>query len=63
MVLASPAQPGDHASRDRTARLPRITSTTSADTGQDAPLSGYAARMKEGQEKICYLLPPLPSRP
>jgi molecular chaperone HtpG len=48
----------DYANRDRIARLLRFTSTTSAEAEQDVSLSGYAARMKEGQEKIYYLLAP-----
>ena len=48
----------DYANRDGIARLLRFTSTASAEAEQDASLSDYVARMKEGQEKIYYLLAP-----
>jgi molecular chaperone HtpG len=48
----------DFANRDDLARLLRFTSTRSPGTGPDVSLDGYVARMKEGQEKIYYLLAP-----
>ena len=44
----------DLANRDEIARLVRFTTTQ----GEDVPLAGYVARMKEGQERIYYLLAP-----
>ena len=44
----------DVANRDEIARLVRFTSTQ----GEDVPLADYVARMKEGQERIYYLLTP-----
>jgi len=44
----------DLGNRDEIARLVRFTTTQ----GEDVPLAGYVARMKEGQEKIYYLLAP-----
>jgi molecular chaperone HtpG len=44
----------DLGNRDEIARLARFTTTQ----GEDVPLADYVARMKEGQEKICYLLAP-----
>jgi len=44
----------DLANRDEIARLVRFTSTQ----GEDVPLADYTARMKEGQERIYYLLAP-----
>jgi len=44
----------DLANRDEIARLVRFTTTQ----GEDVPLAGYVARMKEGQDKIYYLLAP-----
>ncbi len=49
----------DYANRDEIARLLRFSSTTSAAAEeQEVSLSGYVARMKEGQEKIYYLVAP-----
>jgi molecular chaperone HtpG len=48
----------DYSNRDRVAGLLRFTSTTSATQEPDVSLSDYVARMKEGQEKIYYLLAP-----
>jgi molecular chaperone HtpG len=49
----------DYASRDEIARLVRFSSTASAAAGeQDVSLGDYVARMKEGQEKIYYLIAP-----
>jgi molecular chaperone HtpG len=49
----------DYANRDTLARLLRFSSTWSgAAVKADVPLSGYVARMKEGQQKIYYLLAP-----
>jgi molecular chaperone HtpG len=44
----------DLANRDEIARLVRFTTTQ----GEDVPLADYVTRMKEGQEKIYYLLAP-----
>jgi molecular chaperone HtpG len=44
----------DLGNRDEIARLARFTTTQ----GENVPLAGYVARMKEGQEKIYYLLAP-----
>ena len=51
----------DYANRDDIARLLRFTTTTSATDEADVSLSDYVARMKEGQEKIYYLLAPTPA--
>jgi molecular chaperone HtpG len=48
----------DYTNRDDIARLLRFTSTASAGENQDVSLGGYVARMKEGQERIYYLLAP-----
>jgi len=48
----------DYANRDDIARLLRFTSTKSATDEPDVTLADYAARMKEGQEDIYYLLAP-----
>ena len=47
----------DLANRDEIARLVRFTTTQ----GEDVPLADYVARMKEGQERIYYLLAPTPA--
>ena len=44
----------DLPNRDDIARLARFTTTQ----GEDVPLADYAARMKDGQDKIYYLLAP-----
>jgi molecular chaperone HtpG len=44
----------DLGNRDEVARLVRFTTTQ----GEDVPLADYVARMKEGQEKVYYLLAP-----
>jgi molecular chaperone HtpG len=51
----------DYSNRDEIARLLRFTSTASPAGVADVSLSDYAARMKEGQEKIYYLLAPTPA--
>jgi molecular chaperone HtpG len=48
----------DFSNRDEIAKLLRFTSTKSAGEQADVSLSDYAGRMKEGQEKIYYLLAP-----
>jgi molecular chaperone HtpG len=49
----------DYANRDEIARLLRFGSTTSGTgEGQQVSLSDYTARMKEGQERIYYLVAP-----
>ena len=47
----------DLANRDEIARLVRFTTTQ----GEDVPLADYVARMKEGQDRIYYLLAPTPA--
>jgi molecular chaperone HtpG len=44
----------DLPNRDEVARLARFTTTQ----GEDVPLADYVARMKDGQDKIYYLLAP-----
>src|SRR3984957_13740905 len=44
----------DLSNRDEIARLARFTTTQ----GEDVPLADYVARMKDGQDKIYYLLAP-----
>jgi molecular chaperone HtpG len=44
----------DLGNRDEIARLARFTTTQ----GEDVPLADYVARMKDGQDKIYYLLAP-----
>jgi molecular chaperone HtpG len=48
----------DLGNRDDIARLARFTTTQSAADEADVALGDYVARMKEGQEKIYYLLAP-----
>jgi molecular chaperone HtpG len=49
----------DHAHRDEIAGLVRFSSTASAVAGeQHVSLGDYVARMKEGQEKVYYLIAP-----
>ena len=48
----------DYANRDEIAGLLRFTSTRSATSEADVSLSDYVSRMKDGQEKIYYLLAP-----
>ncbi|HMH93476.1 MAG TPA: molecular chaperone HtpG, partial [Streptosporangiaceae bacterium] len=48
----------DFSNRDELARLLRFTSTASGTSEADVSLSSYVARMKEGQDKIYYLLAP-----
>ncbi|HEX6450160.1 MAG TPA: molecular chaperone HtpG [Trebonia sp.] len=50
--------PEDFSNRDEIARLLRFTSTKSATSDPDTSLADYAARMKDGQERIYYLLAP-----
>jgi molecular chaperone HtpG len=47
----------DLGNRDEIARLARFTTTQ----GEDVPLADYVARMKDGQDKIYYLLAPTPA--
>ena len=47
----------DLPNRDEIARLARFTTTQ----GEDVPLADYIARMKDGQDKIYYLLAPTPA--
>jgi molecular chaperone HtpG len=48
----------DFSNRDAIARLLRFRSTASGGPDQDVSLADYVARMKEGQDKIFYLLAP-----
>ncbi|MGD0068047.1 MAG: molecular chaperone HtpG [Streptosporangiaceae bacterium] len=48
----------DFSNRDEIAKLLRFTSTKSGGEDADVSLADYAGRMKEGQEKIYYLLAP-----
>jgi molecular chaperone HtpG len=48
----------DYANREDIARLLRFTSTKSRTEEPDVSLSDYVTNMKEGQEKIYYLLAP-----
>ena len=48
----------DFSNRDEIAKLLRFTSITSGREQADVSLSDYVGRMKEGQEKIYYLLAP-----
>ena len=48
----------DFGNRDEIAKLIRFTSTRSASDEPDVSLAEYAGRMKEGQQKIYYLLAP-----
>jgi molecular chaperone HtpG len=48
----------DYSNRDEIAKLLRFTSTKSPTDEPDTSLSGYVARMKEGQQDIYYLLAP-----
>ncbi len=50
--------PEDYANRDSIAALLRFTSTKSATDQADVSLADYITRMKEGQDKIYYLLAP-----
>jgi molecular chaperone HtpG len=50
----------DYGNRDAIARLLRFRSTSSAGTDDDVSLADYVARLKEGQDKIYYLLAPSP---
>ncbi|HZU69928.1 MAG TPA: molecular chaperone HtpG [Ktedonobacteraceae bacterium] len=46
----------DTANRETIAKLLRFASTASADATQDVSLETYVSRMKEGQDKIYYLI-------
>jgi molecular chaperone HtpG len=48
----------DFGNRDELARLLRFSSTTSGAEEAEVTLADYVARMKEGQEKIYYLVAP-----
>ncbi|MEV5754712.1 molecular chaperone HtpG [Actinoallomurus sp. NPDC052308] len=48
----------DYSNRDDIARLLRFTTTRSGTDTPDTSLTDYVSRMKEGQEKIYYLLAP-----
>ena len=48
----------DFGNRDEIARLARFTSTKSPAAQADVSLGDYVTRMKEGQEKIYYLIAP-----
>jgi molecular chaperone HtpG len=51
----------DYSNRDDIARLLRFTTTRSGTDEPDTSLGDYVSRMKEGQEKIYYLLAPTPA--
>lgn len=51
----------DYSNRDDIARLLRFTSTKSATDQPDVSLTDYVARMRDGQDKIYYLLAPTPA--
>jgi len=51
----------DYANRAEIAKLLRFRSTRSAGDEADVSLDDYVGRMKEGQEKIYYLLAPTPA--
>jgi molecular chaperone HtpG len=51
----------DFGNRDDIARLLRFTTTNSGGEEADVSLGDYVARMKEGQDKIYYLLAPTPA--
>jgi molecular chaperone HtpG len=51
----------DFGNRDDIARLLRFTSTSSAAETADVSLTDYVARMKEGQDKIYYVVAPTPA--
>jgi molecular chaperone HtpG len=51
----------DYANRDDIAKLLRFTSTKADTEEAGVSLSDYVARMKEGQEKIYYILAPTPA--
>jgi molecular chaperone HtpG len=48
----------DFSNREEIARLLRFTSTASGTNEADVSLASYVARLKEGQDKIYYLLAP-----
>ena len=48
----------DYSNRDEIARLLRFNSTRTGAEAEDVSLRDYAGRMKEGQEKIYYLIAP-----
>jgi molecular chaperone HtpG len=48
----------DYSNRDDIARLLRFTTTRSATDEPDSSFADYVSRMKEGQDKIYYLLAP-----
>ncbi|HEY2692273.1 MAG TPA: molecular chaperone HtpG [Streptosporangiaceae bacterium] len=51
----------DYSNRDEIARLLRYNSTKTGAEAEDVSFSDYAGRMKEGQEKIYYLIAPTPA--
>jgi molecular chaperone HtpG len=51
----------DFSNRDEIAKLLRFTSTASGTSEADVSLASYVARLKEGQDKIYYLLAPTPA--
>jgi Molecular chaperone, HSP90 family len=46
----------DHSNRESLAKLLRFTTTNSASETQDVSLDDYVGRMKEGQDKIYYIV-------
>jgi molecular chaperone HtpG len=51
----------DYSNRDDIAKLLRFTTTRSSTDEPDTSLEEYVSRMKEGQDKIYYLLAPTPA--
>lgn len=51
----------DYSNRDDIAKLLRFTTTRSTADEPDTSLADYVSRMKEGQDKIYYLLAPSPA--
>jgi molecular chaperone HtpG len=51
----------DYSNRDEIAKLLRFTTTRSGTDEPDTSLGDYVSRMKEGQDKIYYLLAPTPA--
>ncbi|HET8790019.1 MAG TPA: molecular chaperone HtpG [Modicisalibacter sp.] len=54
VVKEGPAE--DHANRDRISELLRFSSTHTDSATQDQSLADYVGRMKEGQQKIYYIV-------
>ena len=57
-IVLKEGVPEDYGNRDEIAKLLRFASTRSGGDEADVSLADYVARMKEGQDKIYYLLAP-----